>query len=42
MVEKTEDHCWSSYSMYIGKEKEKLINSESILSYFKSSKDLGA
>ena len=40
MVEKPEDYCWSSYSMYIGKEKEKLINSESILSYFKGSRDL--
>ena len=40
MVEKPKDYCWSSYLMYIGKEKEKLINSESILSYFKGSRDL--
>lgn len=40
MVERPEDYCWSSYSMYIGKGKEKLIHSESILSYFKGNRDL--
>lgn len=34
MVIKPEEYKWSSYSMYIGKTKEKLINSESILKYF--------
>jgi putative transposase len=35
MVENPQDYKWSSYSMYIGLLKEKLINSEKILSYFK-------
>lgn len=35
IVEKPEAYEWSSYSMYIGKEKEKLICSELLLSYFK-------
>ncbi|MFA6941083.1 MAG: transposase [Clostridiaceae bacterium] len=34
MVKKPEDYNWSSYSMYIGKKREKLINSSEILSYF--------
>ncbi|RMD04329.1 transposase [Clostridium autoethanogenum] len=40
MVEKPEDYRWSSYSMYIGKEEEKLIHNEIILSYFKGNRDL--
>lgn len=36
MVNNPQDYKWSSYSMYIGKEKEKLISSEYILSYFKN------
>lgn len=35
IVEKPEDYEWSSYSMYIGDEKEKLICSDLLLSYFK-------
>lgn len=35
MVINSEDYKWSSYSMYIGREKEKLICSDIILSYFK-------
>ena len=35
MVENPQDYKWSSYSMYIGLLKERLINSEKILSYFK-------
>lgn len=35
MVKKPEEYQWSSYAMYIGKEKEKLISSEKILSYFR-------
>ncbi|UZW16035.1 transposase [Clostridium pasteurianum] len=35
MVRKPEFYKWSSYSMYIGSEKEKLICSDKILSYFK-------
>lgn len=34
MVLKPEEYEWSSYSMFIGKKEEKLINSEKILSYF--------
>ena len=34
IVEKPEDYEWSSYSMLIGKKKEKLIKSDRILSYF--------
>lgn len=36
MVEKPEDYEWSSYPMYIGSKKEKLIFSEKLLSYFKN------
>lgn len=35
MVKKPDEYKWSSYSMYIGKEKERLINSQKILAYFK-------
>lgn len=35
MVEKPEDYKWSSYSMYIGKKKEKLITTKEVLSYFR-------
>ncbi|BDR74641.1 transposase [Clostridium tetani] len=35
MVEKPEDYKWSSYKIYIGQEKEKLINSNKVLNYFK-------
>ncbi|MFT8313931.1 MAG: transposase [Clostridium sp.] len=35
MVQKPEFYKWSSYSMYIGNEKEKLSCSDKILSYFK-------
>jgi REP element-mobilizing transposase RayT len=35
MVKKPEEYEWSSYNMYIGNKKEKLISSENILSYFK-------
>lgn len=34
IVKKPEDYEWSSYPMLIGKRKEKLINSDRILSYF--------
>ncbi|MVX67407.1 transposase [Clostridium chromiireducens] len=34
MVEKPEDYKWSSYGMYIGSKKEKLITSNKILAYF--------
>lgn len=34
MVKKPEEYKWSSYSMYIGKRQEKVINTEAILSYF--------
>jgi|GEM_PF-383389 len=34
MVEKPEDYEWSSYSMYIGNQREKLICSKQLLSYF--------
>ena len=34
MVEKPENYEWSTYSMYIGKDKEKLICSDTLLSYF--------
>lgn len=40
MVEKPENYRWSSYSMYIGKQKKKLIHNESILSYFKGNRQL--
>ena len=35
MVSKPEKYQWSTYSMYIGKKKEKIISSDRILSYFK-------
>lgn len=38
MVRKPEEYKWSSYAMYIGETKEKLINSQNILNYF-SNKD---
>lgn len=34
IVEKPEDYKWSSYGMYIGDKKEKLITSNKVLSYF--------
>ena len=34
MVRSPEEYCWGSYSMYIGKEHEKIIHSDAILSYF--------
>lgn len=34
MVEEPGNYKWSSYSMYIGKEKEDIVRSEIILSYF--------
>lgn len=34
IVKKAEEYQWSSYSMYIEKTKEKLINSEILLKYF--------
>lgn len=34
MVIMPEQHKWGSYSMYIGKEREKIISSERILNYF--------
>lgn len=34
MVKKPEDYDCSSYSMYIGKKREKLISSSEILRYF--------
>lgn len=39
MVKNPEDYRWSSYSMYIGKKKEKLINSKDILAYFINGKE---
>jgi len=36
MVIKPEKYKWSSYSMYTGQVKEKLINSKSILNYFRN------
>jgi REP element-mobilizing transposase RayT len=35
MVKRPEEYKWSSYSMYIGEDKEKFINSRKILDYFK-------
>lgn len=37
MVKKPEEYQWSSYSMTIGLSEEKIVNSEKILNYFKSS-----
>lgn len=34
MVEKPEEYKWSSYSMFSGDAKEKLVNSDMILNYF--------
>lgn len=34
IVEKPEEYIWSSYAMYIGEKKEKLIYSNRILSFF--------
>jgi REP element-mobilizing transposase RayT len=39
MVNVAEEYKWSSYSMYIGEKKEKLINSKSVLDYFKCRKE---
>jgi len=39
MVKKPEDYEWSSYSMFIGLSKEKIINSQKILSYFRTGKN---
>ncbi|MGH4050369.1 MAG: transposase [Clostridium sp.] len=36
MVEMPNNYQWSSYSMYIGNEKEKFICSNRVLSYFKN------
>lgn len=36
MVSDPQAYKWSSYSMYMGKEKEQLISSDYILSYFKN------
>lgn len=38
MVERPEQYKWSSYSMFIGKMPERIINSEIILNYFKHNK----
>jgi len=35
MVKNPEEYPWSSYKIYIGEEKEKLISSEKIFLYFK-------
>jgi putative transposase len=40
MVNRPEDYEWSSYGMYIGKAKEKLISSDNILGYFKGNSRL--
>lgn len=37
MVKKPEEYEWSSYSMTIGLSEEKIVSSEKILNYFKSS-----
>lgn len=37
MIKKPEEYEWSSYSMTIGLSEEKIVNSEKILNYFKSS-----
>ena len=39
MVSKPEDYKWSSYTMYIGEEEEKLITSKRVLSYFKEGEE---
>ena len=35
MVEKPGEYKWSSYTMFIGKKEEKLINPDILLKYFK-------
>ena len=35
MVLKPEEYKWSSYTMFIGKKEERLINTETVLKYFK-------
>ena len=35
MIETSSEYRWSSYTMFIGKKEEKLINSEIVLKYFK-------
>jgi putative transposase len=40
MVNRPEEYQWSSYGMYIGTAKEKLISSDSILGYFKGNSRL--
>lgn len=39
MVKKPEEYRWSSYSMYIGEQKEKLVNSKEVLAYFSKGKE---
>ena len=39
MVEMPEDYKWSSYSMYIGKQEENIVNREILLSYFKGDRN---
>ncbi|MBW9172912.1 transposase [Clostridium estertheticum] len=39
MVEKPGEYQWSSYSMYIGEKREKIITSKILLSYFKKGKE---
>ena len=39
MVKRPEDYHWSSYSMYIGENEEKLITSKMLLAYFKKGKE---
>lgn len=39
MVKKPQEYRWSSYLMYIGEQKEKLINSKDILEYFNKGKE---
>ena len=36
MVEEAKDYKWSSYSMFIGLESEKIIKSQNILAYFRN------
>lgn len=40
IVEKPEDYVWSSYNVYIGKRKDKIIHSEDILAFFDSNKSM--
>jgi putative transposase len=39
MVERPEEYEYSSYRMYIGVKKEKVISSERVLSYFKEERN---